>query len=415
MDIFDKCRRFERARELMRSGFYPYFRPLDATRGNRAVIGGREVVMAGSNNYLGLTHDPRVIAAARDALETFGSGCTGSRFLNGTLSLHVELERRLAAFMRREAAVTFSTGFQVNLGVISALVGKNDVVFCDRENHASIIDGCRLSFGEIRKFRHDDPAHLEELLADTDPDAGRLVVVDGVFSMNGTITNLPEILRVARRHGARVMVDDAHGIGVLGARGRGTCEHYGLEDGLDGDPDLRVDLVMGTFSKSLASLGGFIAGDEDVIHFIRHQARSLIFSASISPPNAAAALAALDIIETEPWRIRRLNEIARRMKSTFDALGYNTMGSETPIVPILVGSDIETFAFHKELFERGVFTNPVVSPATPPGRGLIRTSYMATHEDADLDFIAEAFEDLGRKRGLLSGATRSGAPRSTVG
>ena len=301
MDLFDKCRRYTRAKELMANGQYPYFRPLSANEATRARINGREVIMVGSNNYLGLTHDPRVVEAARQALVRFGTSCTGSRFLNGTLELHEELEGRLAKFLKKEAALVFSTGFQANLGAISALVGKDDVIFCDRENHASIIDGCRLSFGEAKKFRHDDMADLRRMLEQTPAGKGRLIIVDGVFSMNGSITNLPAILELAEEFNARVMVDDAHGIGPLGATGRGTLEHFQLLD----NPRRDVDIVTGTFSKSLASLGGFVAGSEDVIHYIKHHARPMIFSASCTPASTAAALAALTILEQEPWRVQQ--------------------------------------------------------------------------------------------------------------
>lgn len=403
MDLFEKCRRFTRAQELMEAGIYPYFRAIAEHGCTKATIQGRQVIMIGSNNYLGLTHDPRVIEAASAATRRFGTSCTGSRFLNGTIELHEELESRLARFMKMEAAAVFSTGFMVNLGVISSLVGKNDVIFCDRENHASIIDGCRLAFGETKKFRHGDLAELERLLALCPEDAGKLVVVDGVFSMNGTITDLPAVVNLARRYGARVMVDDAHGVGVLGAGGRGTLEHFGLL----GDATPSVDLVMGTFSKSLASIGGFIAGSEEVVHFIKHNARALIFSASPTPANTAAALAALDIIETEPWRIQNLNRIVNRVRTNFNELGYDTMGTETPIVPVLVGSDEDTFGFWKMLDERGIFANPVVSPGTPPGKGLIRTSYMATHQDDEIDRVLEVFSEIASIRNRACTASHS--------
>ncbi len=389
MDLFEKCHRFTRVHELMAAGMYPYFRAIEEHGCTRATIQGREVIMIGSNNYLGLTHDQRVIQAAVDATERYGSSCTGSRFLNGTLELHEELERRLAKFMHMEAAAVFSTGFMVNLGVISALVGKNDVILCDRENHASIIDGCRLAFGETRKFRHGDLQDLERLLQACPDDAGKLIVVDGVFSMNGTITDLPSIVKLAKKYSARVMLDDAHGIGVLGSGGRGTLEHFDLLG-----PEGGVDLVMGTFSKSLASVGGFIAGSAAAIHFIKHTARALIFSASPTPANTAAAMAALEIIEHEPERIQRLNEICDRMRRSLKEQGYDTMGSETPIIPILIGGDEETFRFWKMLDARGIFANPVVAPGTPAGKGLIRTSYMATHRDEEIDRVVEVFGEI---------------------
>ncbi len=393
MDLFDKCHRFTRARELMASGNFPYFRPLSANEATRAKINGRDVIMIGSNNYLGLTHDPRVVEAARSATARFGSSCTGSRFLNGTLELHEELELRLAKFLGKEAAVVFSTGYQANLGVISTVAGKGDIVYCDRENHASIIDGCRLSFAEIKKFRHDDMDDLERLLEQSPASSGKLIIVDGVFSMNGSITNLPALVKLAKAYGARVLVDDAHGLGPLGRTGRGTLEHFGL---LENGPS-EVDIVTGTFSKSLASLGGFVAGREEVIHYIKHTARSMIFSASCTPASTAAALAALTILEQEPWRVDRLRTICTRVRTSLQALGYDTMGSETPIVPVLIGDDMDTFKFWKRLDEHGIFANPVVPPATPPGKGLIRTSYMATHEDRDIDQVIEVFSHLAAK------------------
>ncbi len=405
MRIFDKCRDFTRARELEAAGVYPYFRPIAENEATGVVIGGRRLVMLGSNNYLGLTRDPRVQEAAIAAVRRYGSGCTGSRFLNGTLDLHVELERRLARFMGREAALTFSTGFQVNLGVISSLVGRDDVVFCDRENHASIFDGCRLSFGRLVKYRHNDMAHLEELLRAAPPSAGRLIVTDGVFSMRGDLCNLPRIVDLAEAHGAAVMVDDAHGIGVMGAHGRGTAEHFGLES--------RVDLVMGTFSKSLASLGGFIAGRESVVHYIQHHSRSLMFSAAITPASAAAALAALDVLEAEPERRERLWANARTLREGFRRLGLDIGDTESVIVPVVVGDELETFRSWKAVFDAGVFTNPVVAPATPPGEGLLRTSAMATHTAGDLAFVLDVFRRLAPIRGLDGGAGVR-APREGV-
>jgi len=350
--------------------------------------------MVGSNNYLGLTHDPRVVKAAQEATERYGTSCTGSRFLNGTLALHEQLERRLADFMQMEAAAVFSTGFMVNLGVLSSLVGKSDVIFCDRENHASIIDGARLAFGQTRKFRNGDMDDLDRLLKDCPESAGKLIVVDGVFSMNGSITDVPSVVRLARKHGARVMVDDAHGVGVLGDSGRGTLEHFGMT----GDPNCGVDLVMGTFSKSLASIGGFIAGSEEAVHYIKHTARTMIFSASPTPANTAAAMAAVDVIEQEPWRIAKLKRTVNHVRTKLGEMGYDTMGSETPIVPVLIGSDADTFRFWKMLDERGIFANPVVSPATAPGQGLIRTSYMATHREDEIERVLEVFAELASLR-----------------
>lgn len=394
MDLFDKCRRFVRAEELRQAGLYPYFLPITESLTEEVVIHGRRLIMVGSNNYMGLTHHPKVVAAARDAIDRFGSGCTGSRFLNGTLDLHVELERRLARFFRREACITFSTGFQTNLGAIATLVGKDDVVLCDRENHASIFDGCRLAFGELRKYRHNDMEDLERQLQACDERAGRLIVTDGVFSMKGDLCDLPNIVRLAKRYGARILVDDAHGVGVLGANGRGTCEHFGLEDD--------VDVIVGTFSKSFASLGGFCVARADVIDFIQHTSRALIFSASITPASAAAALAALDVIEAEPERRERLWGHVSRMQKAFVDLGYEVHASQSAILPIPIrGDDVETFRFWKKLHDEGIFANPVVSPAVPPGEGMIRTSYMATHTESELDRVLEVFARLGRESGVL--------------
>lgn len=393
MDLFEKCRRFDRADELRRSGLYPYFLEISENHTEEVVVDGRPMVMVGSNNYLGLTHHPRVKAAAMAAVQKYGSGCTGSRFLNGTLDLHVELERRLAGFMGVESAITFSTGFQVNLGVISVLAGKGDMIFCDRENHASIFDGCRLSFAQLRKYRHSDTEDLERQLAQCPDTAGRLIITDGVFSMKGDLCKLPEIVRLAKKYDARILLDDAHGIGVLGAHGRGTAEHFGLED--------EVDLIVGTFSKSFASLGGFATGPADVIDFVKHTARALIFSASPAPASAAATLAALEVIEREPERRARLWANVDRMSREFQELGYDVSMSRSPIIPITVGGDMETFAFWKKLHDAGIFTNPVVSPAVPPGEGLLRTSYMATHRDDELDRVVEAFASIGRAAGLV--------------
>lgn len=402
MNIFAKCASFTRPLELMAAGLYPYFTPISENLSPEVLIGGRRVIMAGSNNYLGLTHHPQVKEAAARAIQKFGTSCTGSRLLNGTIDLHLELEERLSRFLHREAALVFSTGFQTNLGAIAALVSKDDAAFIDRENHASIIDGCRLSFGTVYKFKHQDMAELDRMLEEAGPSRGKLIVVDGVFSMRGDIVDLPRLAKVASAHDAAIFMDDAHGIGVLGAHGRGTAEHFGMED--------RVDLVMGTFSKSLASLGGFIAGKEEVIRYVKHFSRALIFSASIPPSSAAAALAALEVMEREPERRDRLWSHARKMKRGLDALGFDTCGSQTPIISVRIGSDEETFRFWKMLFDEGVFTNPIIPPAVPAGAGMIRTSYMATHTEAQLDRILEIFEKLGRQFGLLRQRASAPAP-----
>ncbi len=393
MDLFDKCLGFTAAKEAEAAGIYPYFIPLSHTEGTEVVIEGRRLIMIGSNNYLGLTTHPKVREAATEAVRQYGTSCTGSRFLNGNLEMHKELEQRLAAFMGCERALVFSTGYQTNLGTISALVGRGDVVITDREDHASIVDGCRLSFGEMKRFRHASMDDLEKVLKGCKPRQGKLVVVDGVFSMGGDIADLPQIIPLCRKYGARLMVDDAHSIGVLG-KGRGTAAHFGITSG--------VDLVMGTFSKSFASLGGFIAGDEPVIHYIQHFARSLIFSASMPPSNVAACLAALEIMQTETWRYERLKQISTKMREGYRALGLNVGHSETPIIPIMIGDDMLTLGTWRALFDAGLYTNPVIPPAVPPSGSLLRTSYMATHTDEQLDRVLEIVGSVARDVGIAA-------------
>lgn len=392
MDLFEKCRNFTEARAAIQAGYYPYFIPLSDNEGTEAVYKGQRLIMCGSNNYLGLTTHPKVRQAAKDAIDRFGTSCTGSRFLNGTLELHEQLEHELAEWVGKPAALVFSTGMQTNLGVISALVGRGDVAILDKDDHASIVDGARLSWGETRRFRHNDMADLGGVLEDLPPDRGKLVIVDGLFSMEGDIAPLPELVPLCKQHGARLMVDDAHAMGVLGG-GRGSAAHFGVTD--------QVDLIMSTFSKSFASLGGFIAGDDDVIHYIKHFARALIFSASIPPANTAAALAALQVMRTEPERIERLNRNAERMRREFSRLGFDIGNSVTPVIPIIIGDDMRTFLTWKGLFESGVFVNPIISPAVPAGRQLLRTSYMATHTDEQLDRVLEAFAAVGKMVGLI--------------
>jgi 8-amino-7-oxononanoate synthase len=393
MDLFDKCTNFQAAREVEAAGLYPYFRQISSSPDTQVIAEGKEVIMIGSNNYLGLTTHPKVIEEIHAAVDKYGSGCTGSRFLNGTLDIHVKLEEELADFMQREAALVFSTGFQTNLGTISTLIGKDDTIFGDRANHASIVDGCRLAFGEFKKYKHNDMADLERMLARNNNDNGKLIVTDGVFSMEGDIADLPRLVELATTYRARIMVDDAHSIGVLGDNGRGTAEHYHLED--------KVDIVMGTFSKSFASLGGFIAGDEDIIHYIKHHSRALIFSASPPPAAVAAVRATLKILKSEPERRKRLWEITGRMHREFTGMGFDIGPTQTPIVPILIGEDMKTFAFWKALTEAGLFTNPIISPAVPPGGALIRTSYTATHTDQQLDRVLETFQKIGREFGII--------------
>ena len=393
MDIFEKCAKAtEYESGLKESGYYFFFRKLESPQDSEVVVNGKRVVMIGSNNYLGLTNHPRVKEAALKAIEKYGSGCAGSRFLNGNLEIHEELEKKLARFFRKEAALVFATGYQTNLGAIPALVGRNDVAIIDRYDHASIIDGCRLSFGQVKKYRHNDMKDLERVLEGT-KDKDKLIIVDGIFSMEGDIADLPDILRLSKAYGARVMVDDAHGVGVLGNGGRGTAEHFGLEN--------EVDLIMGTYSKSLAAIGGFIAGPSEVINWIKHLGRSMIFSASLPPSLVASVIAALDIVEEQPELRARLWRNTHKMLRGYKTLGYDTGTSETPIIPILIKDTIKTYQMCKLLFENGVFVNPVISPAVPPGRELLRTSYMATHTEEQLDKVLAAFEKVGRQLGVI--------------
>lgn len=393
MDIFDKCYKFTRADEAKAMGIYPYFTPIQEVKGNKVKVDGKEMIMVGSNNYLGLMNHPRVMKAAKEAVDRYGVATCGSRFLNGTLDIHIELEKKLAEFMKKEAALAFSTGFQTNQGIISTLIGKGDSVITDKMVHASIIDACRLTFGDVHRFKHNDMADLEKILSSLDKDAGKMVVVDGVFSMEGDLINLPKVVELSKKYSAKIMVDDAHGIGVMGKSGRGTSEHFGVEDD--------IDLVMGTFSKSIASLGGFVAGDAKVISYIKHFARALIFSASITPASVATAIATVDIIQTEPERREKLWNITKKMKSGFQALGYNTGPTETPIIPVMVGNDEMAFRLCRLLREDGIFTNPVIYPAVPKGQSLIRTSYSATHTEEELDTVLASFEKCGKQLGII--------------
>jgi 8-amino-7-oxononanoate synthase len=391
-DIFDKTRTFTRAREAQAIGVYPFFIPFDDSEGTVVRHGDRDVIMIGSNNYLGLTTHPKVREAAIEAIRRYGTSCTGSRFMNGTLSLHVELERRLAAFVGKEAALIFSTGFQTNLGAISAMVGRDDVVITDKEDHASIVDGCRLSYGEMVRFKHSDMADLERVLGKIGDERGKLIVIDGVYSMGGDIAPLPEIVVIAKKYGARVMVDDAHSVGILG-QGRGTAAHYGITD--------QVDLIGGTFSKSFASIGGFVAGDDQVIHYMQHFARSLIFSASLPAPNVATVLATLDIMENEPEYVQRLWDNTDFMKKGLAQLGFDIGHSQTPIIPIIIRDEGMTIMFWKALFDAGLFTNAVIPPAVPPNMSLLRTSYMATHTTEQLGRALDILDKVGHQLGVL--------------
>jgi 8-amino-7-oxononanoate synthase len=395
-DIFQKCRNYTRHKEAEALGLYPYFKAIESGADAEVMIKGKKMIMIGSNNYLGLTTHPAVKEAAKKAIDKYGSGCTGSRFLNGTLDIHEELEQRLAKFVRKEKALLFSTGFQTNLGAISALVGRDDVVLCDRVNHASIIDGCRLSFGRTIKFKHNDTEDLERILTSADledTNGSHLVITEGVFSMEGDLGELSQIVRLKKRHGFRILLDDAHGIGYMGPNGRSTAEHFGVEKD--------TDLIMGTFSKSFASLGGFISGETSVIDYIKHNARALIFSASMPPSAVATVLAALDIMEKEPQHRERLWKNVRKMQSAYRDLGFNIGSTQSPVVPIIIGDSEKTLIFWKDLFDAGVFVNPIISPAVRADMCLLRTSYMATHTDEELDRVIDIMEKTGKKLGVL--------------
>ena len=391
-DVFAKAYDYHRPEEVRALGLYPYFVPIEGSEATEVTIDGRRLVMVGSNNYLGLNHDPRVIAAAQEAMAKYGSACTGSRFLNGNTDLHDRLEFELAQLTGKPAALVFPTGYQTNLGTISALVGRTDTVFVDKLDHASIIDGCQLSVGEMVRFRHGDLDDLDAKLARA-VGRGKLVAVDGVFSMEGDIVDLPRLVAVCERHDARLLVDDAHAIGVLGPRGAGTAEHFGLT--------ARVDLIVGTFSKAFASIGGFVAGDESVIKYLKHHARSLIFSASMPPSACAAVLACIDILRAEPERRQQLWAHGERMRNELSGLGFDVGAAQAPIVPVIIGGDLQTFAFWRRLYDEGVFTNPVISPAVPEHSARIRTSYIATHTTEQLDFVLDVFERVGKDMGVI--------------
>lgn len=387
MDLFNKCEiYYKKVEDAINQGYYPYFKPIESEASNWVTINGERYLMLGSNNYLGLTNDPRVKEAAIEAVKKYGTGCTGSRFLNGTLDLHLELEEKLAKFFKKDDCIVFSTGYQTNLGIISSLVGKNDYVITDKLDHASIIDGCKLSSGNVKRFPHNNMASLERILKSLPKNSGKLIVVDGVFSMEGDLCNLPEIVRLKEKYGARLLLDEAHAVGVLGENGLGTAEYFGLED--------KVDLIMGTFSKSFATIGGFVVGEKKVIAYIRHNARSLIFSASLPPASLGAALKVLEIIQTEPERRKKLWKITEKMRKGLKELEYDTGNSVTPIIPIIIGEDMKTLRFWQSLFKNKIFTNPVIPPAVPPNRSLIRTSYMATHTEEDIDSALEIFKKL---------------------
>ncbi len=395
MDIFDKCYQFTRAKETIEAGIYPYFKPLSGNDGPKVEMEGRQVIMIGSNNYLGLTHDPRVVEAAIDATRRYGTSCSGSRFLNGTLDLHLELEAKVADFLGREAALIFSTGYTSNVGAISTIAGRDDYIILDKSDHASIYAGTWAAQGAIvKRFPHNNMEKLEKLLSELDPDKGKIIVSDGVFSMEGDVVQLDRLIPIAKKYNARVYIDEAHGLGVLGDHGRGACEFLGLEQD--------VDIVMSTFSKSLASLGGFVAGPEEVINFIKHFAGPLVFSASPTPAATAAVLKTIEIIQTEPEHMDRLRYIGDYMREELRSLGFDIGTSkDTPIIPIYIRKDETTFKFWRRLFDEGVFANAVISPAVPPDQALIRTSYMATLSDDDLNKVLTIMQKVGKELHII--------------
>lgn len=391
--LFDKCRQFTKAREVKASGLYPYFKPISESEDTVVTIEGQKRIMLGSNNYLGLTHHPKVLEAASRALARYGSGCTGSRFLNGTLDLHVQLEGALAEFLGKEDCLVFSTGYSANLGLISGLVGRGETVFLDKLDHASIVDGAKMSFGETERFNHGDLAGLDRKLERAGTIKGAMIVVDGIYSMEGDIADVPGLVRTARKYGAALAIDDAHSLGVLGPNGDGTAAHFNMTDD--------VDIIAGTFSKSLASIGGFVTGSENVINYVRHHSRPLIFTASLPPANTAGVLAALAVIQSEPERREQLWANTRRLHEGFRSFGFDIGPTETPIVPVLIGTMENTFVMWRRLFDAGVFTNPVMPPAVPPSQCRLRTSVMATHTFDQIDFCLETFAKIGRELGVI--------------
>jgi len=392
MGLLDKVKQFQTARMLMDAGLYNYFRPIESAQENTVRYNGREVIMLGSNNYLGLTNHPKVKEAAKHALEKYGSGCAGSRFLNGTLDVHVELEEKLAALVGKEQALVFSTGFFANLGTISTMIGRNETAIVDRTDHASIIDGCRMSFGNVRKYKHQDMEHLDYCL-EQERDNNKMVIVDGVFSMEGDVADLPGIVKTAKKHDTLVMVDDAHGVGVMGKNGRGTCDHFGVTDD--------VHIIVGTFSKSLASVGGFVASDAETIHYIKHLARVMIFSASPPPASVASVSAAIDVMLEEEWRHEALWRNTNIMMERLKDAGFDTGPSETPIIPVVTGADEGTYRMCVRCWEEGVFVNPIVSPAVEPGNALLRLSLMATHTEDEIHQAMDIMVKVGKEVGVI--------------
>ncbi len=393
MDIFKKAYDYSLVEEYKAKGLYPYFRAIETGTDTEVYIKGKRMVMLGSNSYMGLTFNDKTILSVVQNVQKHGTGCAGSRFLNGTLDIHEKLEEELALFMKKDRALLFSTGYMTNLGIISTITGKNDIVFLDKIDHASIIDGCRLSFAKVVKYRHNDMADLKRVLEDSDKKSGKLIVVDGVFSMEGDLADLPAIVDLAQKYGARVMVDEAHAVGVLGAGGRGASEHFGVED--------KVDIQMATFSKSFATIGGFAASEDRAINYIKHHSRPLIFSASPPPAVIGAVNAALKIIVNEPERRSRLFKISEKMRNAFRDMGYDVGPTVTPIVPLIIGEMDTCLMLWREVSDNGLFVNPVVPPAVPTGRSLIRTSYIATHTDEQLDFALDVFKKAGKKLGII--------------
>jgi 8-amino-7-oxononanoate synthase len=392
MELYDKCKKFTEAKKVKAMGFYPYFRVISSEQDTEVIVNSKKTLMLGSNSYLGLTNHPKVKEASIAAIKKYGTGCAGSRFLNGTLDIHIKLEEILADLVGKESALAYSTGFQANLGVLSTIVGRGEYLILDKYDHASIIDGSRLSLGKLLRYKHNNMDDLERNLQKI-KDKAKLIVVDGIFSMEGDIAKLPEIIKLAKKYNSRVMVDDAHSIGVLGKNGSGTSDHFGLTD--------EVDIIMGTFSKSLASIGGFIAGDEIMIHYLEHFSRPYIFSASLPPASAASVIAAIDIMKSEPDRIDRLWQNTNKMQKGFKEMGYDIGVSETPIIPLHVGDMMTTFKMWKILADDGIFINPIIPPAVPPNDCLIRTSFMATHTDQQLNIALEKFEKVGKKLKII--------------
>lgn len=395
-DLFTKCYTFTRADEVKSAGFYPYFRPIEQNEGPVVKIEGREVIMAGSNNYHGLTTHPKVIEAAQNALLKYGTGCSGSRYLTGTLDLHIELEIKLAKFLNKESCLLYSTGYQTAQGIIPTLVNKGEYIISDKDNHASIVAGTLMAKGmlaDLVRYKHGDLNDLERVLKAIPLETGKLIATDGVFSTSGTVVELPEIVALCKKYNARLMVDDAHSLGVIGVGGRGTASHFKLDN--------EVDMIMGTFSKTLASLGGFVAGEERVINFLKHHSPALIFSASPTPSSVAAAIAALDILSAEPERVTRLSNNANKMREGLKGLGFHVLDGVTPIVPVILGNDLLTFQFWRKLYDAGVFVNAFVPPGVPQNLSMLRTSYMATHEEKHLNRILEVFGDIGKEMGVI--------------